>query len=202
MKRLLLGIIIASSVITISSQYIKHNYTPRINTSKSFKGELIHKKIKVIKLKTIKDITNDIKKERKEKEQQRKWEKELKQIKRVKIRKKKINKPNKIIHKQQVIKFTLTFYTALEDENGGYTITCTGDKLNYGMVASNVYPLGTKIYLEGYGVFTVADRGGSNFNDPTRLDVLIERKGGENNVTYTNRVNNMGKALVNGYIIK
>lgn len=202
MKRLLLGTIIASSLITLSNQYIEHNYTPRINTSKAFKGELIHKEIKGIKFKGIKDITEEIHKERKQQEQEKIRKKELKQLQISKAKKIKEKKVNKVKVQKQISKFALTFYTSLGDENGGYTITCTGQKLSYGMVASNVYPLGTKIYLEGYGVFTVSDRGGSNFDNPDRLDVLIEREGGEDDVTYTNRVNNMGKVIVNGYIIK
>lgn len=97
------------------------------------------------------------------------------------------------------VDFILSFYTNTKDENGGYTVTCTGQPLQYGMVASNVYPLGTKIYLEGYGLFTVADTGGDHFNNYNRLDVLIPPKY-EGEPNYKQRVNNMGKPHVKGYV--
>lgn len=97
--------------------------------------------------------------------------------------------------------FTLTFYSSLASENGGYNGTCTGEKLQEGMVASNVYPLGTKINIGGR-IFTVADRGGSNFNSPNRLDVLVERNQGEDPQEYLNRVNNLGRKQVTGYILE
>ena len=96
--------------------------------------------------------------------------------------------------------FTLTFYTNLPSENGGYTITATGKSLRFGMVASNYYSMGKKIYLTDYGTMTVEDRGGANFNSSSRLDVFIPRKSGESNSSYLNRVNNMGIKTVKGYV--
>lgn len=96
--------------------------------------------------------------------------------------------------------FTLSFYTDLPSENGGYTVTATGEKLRSGMVASNYYAIGTNIYLSGWGSYTVKDRGGSNFNSSNRLDVFIPRKSGESNGTYLNRVNKMGLKTVKGYV--
>lgn len=96
--------------------------------------------------------------------------------------------------------FTLSFYTDLPSENGGYTVTATGEKLRSGMVASNYYSLGTKIYLSGWGTMTVKDRGGSNFNSSKRLDVFIPRKSGESNTTYLRRVNKLGLKTVKGYV--
>lgn len=96
--------------------------------------------------------------------------------------------------------FTLTFYTDLASENGGYTGTASGAPLVYGVVASNSYPFGTKIYLEGYGYFTVADRGGSDFDSYGRLDVFIPRNAGESDDEYYNRVNSMGRPTVSGYV--
>jgi 3D (Asp-Asp-Asp) domain-containing protein len=69
-------------------------------------------------------------------------------------------------------------------------------------VASNYYPLGTKIFLEGIGEVTVRDRGGPNFNSPKRLDVLVQRKSGESNSAYTKRVWAMGRQKVKGYLTK
>lgn len=96
--------------------------------------------------------------------------------------------------------FRLSFYTNLPSENGGYTITASGKSLRYGMAASNYYSIGKDIYLEGMGTFTVEDRGGPNFNNSTRLDILIPRKSGESNSTYLRRVNNMGLKNVKGYV--
>lgn len=97
----------------------------------------------------------------------------------------------------------LTFYTSLEEENGGYKgINCLGKKLTPGMVANNVLPLGTEIYTNEFGTLTVYDRGGNNFDTIHRLDVYIPRNDGENDREYLKRVNNMGKVKVKGYIVK
>lgn len=191
MKRLLLGAVIISA-FALGDCYINNNCISRMDTSKvDFKGEIIHKDIKELKVKTIEDIKKEvleeIKKESKEKAR-------LEELEKINLLKSKEESSKKHIE------FTLTFYTSLPEENGGHTVTCKGEKLKYGMVASNVYPLGTKINLKGYGIFTISDRGGSNFNSPNRLDVLIERNGGEGDTEYLNRVNNMGKPTVTGYI--
>ena len=99
------------------------------------------------------------------------------------------------------IEFTLTFYTCLPSENLGYTTTAWGEIPQYGMVASNVYDRGTRIYLEGYGEFIVADRGGSNFDSYNRLDVFIPRIDGESDYEYSQRVMALGVVDVKGYII-
>jgi hypothetical protein len=96
--------------------------------------------------------------------------------------------------------FTLTFYTTLPQENGGYTTTCNGEIPRHGMVASNYYPQGTKIKINGK-IFTVADRGGKSFNKPNRLDVVVERKSGESDAQYLKRVRHLGKIKVTGYIL-
>lgn len=98
--------------------------------------------------------------------------------------------------------FNLSFYTDLPEHNGGWTITATGDKLTYGVVANNVWPLHTKIYLEGYGTMTVKDRGGASFYNRYRLDVFIPRKSGESNQQYTARIWSLGRKTVKGRIIK
>lgn len=69
------------------------------------------------------------------------------------------------------------------------------------VVASNYYPIGTKIYLEGWGVMTVSDRGGSAFNNPSRLDVLIHQKSGESKSAYKQRISDLGRRTVSGYIV-
>lgn len=100
----------------------------------------------------------------------------------------------------QEVEFILSFYTSLPCENDNYTITAWGEPLEYGMVASNYYDKDTKILLDGWGNFRVADRGGSNFDVYNRLDVLIPRNSGESDSEYLNRVNNMGIVKVKGYI--
>lgn len=96
--------------------------------------------------------------------------------------------------------FSITFYTDLPEENGGNVYTASGERLSAGMVASNVYSLGTRIYLEGYGTVRVADRGGSSFNSSSRLDLFVPRLPGESNARYKSRVNSMGRVTVRGYV--
>jgi 3D (Asp-Asp-Asp) domain-containing protein len=57
-------------------------------------------------------------------------------------------------------------------------ITASGKKAQYGMVACNWLPFGTKVKIEGLGVFTVQDRGakslfGSKTNPIKHLDIYI-----------------------------
>lgn len=100
------------------------------------------------------------------------------------------------------VEFILTFYTSLNSENGYGAITCRGESLVDGMVASNYYSLGTIIDLGRFGEVIVADRGGSHFNTNNRLDVLITRNYGESDSQYYRRVNNMGRQVVKGKILK
>ena len=133
-------------------------------------------------------------------EEQKRIEAEQERLRQEELERQRIEEEEK--NKIEWIEFELTFYTSLPSENGGYTVTCLGEELQYGMVANNVLDLGTEIYLDGWGTFTNSDRGGSNFNTVNRLDVLIERNYGENDSDYSRRVNNMGKVKVMGYIIK
>ena len=100
------------------------------------------------------------------------------------------------------VEFILTFYTSLNCENGYGAITCTGKPLVDGMVANNVYSIGTTIKLDGYGEVVVSDKGGKNFNVSNRLDVYIPKNSDENNSEYFRRVNKMGKVTVKGRIVK
>ena len=111
-------------------------------------------------------------------------------------------KPSKPTTGNNDLTFYLSFYTDLPEHNGGWTITATGDKLTYGVVANNVWPLYTKIYLEGYGTMTVKDRGGAHFYNRYRLDVFIPRKPGESNKQYTARIWSLGRKTVKGRIVK
>jgi 3D (Asp-Asp-Asp) domain-containing protein len=101
------------------------------------------------------------------------------------------------------VDITLTFYTSLAEENGGFNgINCIGKKLTSGTVANNVLPLGTEIYTKEFGTLTVSDRGGNNFNTINRLDVYVPREDGESDRDYFIRVNKMGKIKVKGYIVR
>jgi 3D (Asp-Asp-Asp) domain-containing protein len=123
--------------------------------------------------------------------------------------------PNNIIasrgsNEVQEVEFTLSFYSTLKSENGNWTVTCQGTPLKglENAVASNIHPLGTKIYLEGLNeTVTVLDKGGKDFNSYHRLDVLVQRERKDNgqwesDKEYIKRVNDMGKVKVKGYILK
>jgi 3D (Asp-Asp-Asp) domain-containing protein len=92
---------------------------------------------------------------------------------------------------------TLSFYTGEASEGGDQG--SSGKALEYGMCASNVYPYGTRFYIKGinglsYGVFTVEDTGGSDFNSANRLDIYVGK--GSDAVT---KANNLGKQTVTAY---
>lgn len=96
----------------------------------------------------------------------------------------------------------ISHYGDTYEQNGGYpNITCTGAKLSDGMVASNVYPLGTKFYWNGK-VYTVADKGGSHFDRYDRLDVFVPRNKGENDRDYIKRIYKYGKKTVSTHILE
>lgn len=103
--------------------------------------------------------------------------------------------PRQIEESDQVT-MTMTFYGGGADENGGYAgITAYGESLSDGMVASNVYPKGTKFYCDGK-TYVVADKGGSNFNSYSRLDVFVPRYSNETKDEYDSRISNMGRQTV------
>lgn len=112
------------------------------------------------------------------------------------------NEYGRKVESYRKIECTLSYYTDLPEENGGYTITATGEKLKYGIVANNSLKFGTNIYFKNKGKFKVKDRGCSNFNKVNRYDVFIPKNYGESNSSYLKRVNNLGKTKVVGYIVK
>lgn len=102
----------------------------------------------------------------------------------------------------ETVNFELTYYTNLPEENGGYTVTCTGNPLEGNIVANNVIPQQTKIVL-GDRLVTVADKGAESiFSVKNRLDVLAPRLSGESDQKYLDRVNDIGRVNVKGYVIK
>lgn len=117
-----------------------------------------------------------------------------------------IHSKNKIVAEDEKeikeIEFELTFYTSLDSENGYSSITSTGENLsNKILLASNVYNIGTKIYLDGFGILEVKDKGGFEMNMSNRLDVYIPREKGESDDKYRNRVLGYGRKKIKGYII-
>ncbi len=73
-----------------------------------------------------------------------------------------------LVYSQQFV-MSATAYTAGPESTGknpgdpGYGITATGKQVSHGIVAVDprVIPLGTRLYVEGYGVALAADTGGS-----------------------------------------
>lgn len=102
---------------------------------------------------------------------------------------------------QTEMTFNISFYTNLPQHNGGYSKTASGKLPAYGMVANNVLPIGTKIYLEGWGVVTVEDRGGKGFNSVNRLDLFIPPNNGESESQYIARLKKLGRQTVKGTIL-
>lgn len=106
------------------------------------------------------------------------------------------------IRKGTPITMTLTFYGDGAGENGGYAgLNAYSQKLTAGMVASNVYPRGTKFVAPNGQVLEVQDKGGSHFNSHNRLDVFVPRKSGESSSAYAKRIRSYGKRTVTMYKI-
>ena len=68
----------------------------------------------------------------------------------------------------------ISFFSELDSchypaKNG--CLTASGKIAQYGMIATNLYPFGTKIKIEGLGIFTVEDRISKRYNN--RIDVWV-----------------------------
>ena len=109
---------------------------------------------------------------------------------------------------KEVIKVTkiecsLSFYTSLTEENGGYAnLTASGKELNDMTIANNLYDFGQQIYIEGYGLKEVQDRGCSSFNNLNTFDIYIPRNYGDTDEEYYKRVNEMGRDYTVGYVFE
>ena len=93
----------------------------------------------------------------------------------------------------KVLVMNATSYTDDPAENGGYNTTKMGTRLRYGVVAVDprVIPLGTKLYIEGYGYAVAEDTGGAI-------------KGNRIDLCYTDRAKAeaFGRRNVKVYILK
>ncbi len=93
----------------------------------------------------------------------------------------------------KVLTMDATSYTDDPAENGGYSTTRMGTPLRYGVVAvdPSVIPLGTKLYVEGYG-YAVAEDTGSAIKG-NRIDVCYTDKA---------KAHAFGRRNVKVYILK
>lgn len=108
------------------------------------------------------------------------------------------------IDQLQPIMMEISYYSDLAIENSKYgNITATGKTLQNGIIANNHLDFGTNVYIEGEGMKVVEDRGSLKyFSKYNNFDVYIPRNPGENNSDYYTRVNDMGRKMIQGYIIK
>ena len=69
----------------------------------------------------------------------------------------------KSLRATRMIELVATGYSPDPRENGGYTTTATGLPIGYGAAAVDprVIPLGSKLYVEGYGYAFACDTGGA-----------------------------------------
>jgi 3D (Asp-Asp-Asp) domain-containing protein len=79
--------------------------------------------------------------------------------------------------RSKVIEMVASAYTDSPSENGGWSTAANGASLVYGVVAVDprVIPIGTKLYVEGYGFAYAADTGGAIKGN--RIDLCMSSRG-------------------------
>lgn len=103
------------------------------------------------------------------------------------------NNGNNGLNYSRVINMNATAYSPDPAENGGYSVTALGTPLRRGVVAVDrrVIPLGTKLYIEGYGYARAEDTGGAIKGN--KIDLLFNTKA---------ECRNFGRRNVKVYILK
>lgn len=103
------------------------------------------------------------------------------------------NNSNNGLNYSKVLNMNATAYSPDPAENGGYSVTALGTPLRRGVVAVDrrVIPLGTKLYIEGYGYARAEDTGGAIKGN--RIDLLFNTKA---------ECRNFGRRTVKVYILK
>lgn len=111
-----------------------------------------------------------------EKKKQEELERQKKQKEQQKNNQNTTNNSN-ISNVSRTMTMQVTAYTADPAENGGWNGTASGTPLVRGTCAVDprVIPLGTKMYVEGYGNCTALDTGGAIKG--SRVDILVDSKG-------------------------
>ena len=165
---------------------------------KTTKVDIIHAQVESRILKKHKD---EIRKEKK-KEKQREKEREKKRKKQEQLDYFS-NLTGKKVVKVTKKTIKISFYTDLDCENyeGCGGLTASGVKLYDGVVANNSYSFGTDLYIKGYGLKEVLDRGGRGLYGDN-FDVFVPRIYGESDSMYYRRVNNMGVKTVKAYFLE
>ena len=108
------------------------------------------------------------------------------------------------ISKYEEITFELSFYTDLDIENtlGKPSICANGEPLTSETIANNVLPFDTNVYMEGFGLKVVQDRGSEEyFENVRKCDVFVPRMNGESDDDYFQRIDSMGRQQTKGYIL-
>lgn len=112
--------------------------------------------------------------------------------------------------------FNITFYTSTDDENANYGgMVANNKKIAAGMVAGGCRSqFGQKIIipsfgkniagLEGINTFVIEDLMAESeyAKAPNRIDVFVPALPGEDEYSYSKRVNSYGRYQVKGYIVK
>ena len=183
--------IFGSSANTAYELVDKNNYN-KVNHELKIKNNLADIKFKQLiqtceEYKTIKDY--EIEKEKKELERQKQLQQEKENIENSNI-------SNSI--SEEKINFICSFYSGSDEENGGQTLTASGQSLREGIVASNNFKFGTRIHIDKLGEYQVEDTGNPNFikqiNENTyKIDVYVNS---------SEEAERLGVIKSTGYIIK